>query len=91
MSDVPFMGQPQGRVLRREAAGVAGAITPWNVPFYLNIAKFGPALAAGCSLVLKPAPDTPWSATHIGRGRGQQDRHPRGGLQHRGVVGPFDG
>jgi len=67
MSDVPFLGQPQRRLLRREAAGVVGAITPWNVPLYLNIAKIGPALAAGCTVVLKPAPDTPWSATHLAK------------------------
>jgi aldehyde dehydrogenase (NAD+) len=67
MSDVPFLGQPQRRLLRREPVGVVGAITPWNVPLYLNIAKIGPALAAGCTIVLKPAPDTPWSATHLGR------------------------
>ena len=67
MENVPFGGAPQGRVLLREPAGVVGAITPWNVPFYLNIAKIGPALAAGCTTVLKPAPDTPWSGTHIGK------------------------
>ena len=67
MSDVPFMGQPQGRILRREAAGVVGAITPWNVPLLLNITKLGPTLASGCTAVLKPAPDTPWSATHLSR------------------------
>jgi aldehyde dehydrogenase (NAD+) len=67
MSDVPFLGQAQGRILRREAAGVVGAITPWNVPLLLNISKVGPSLASGCSVVLKPAPDTPWSATHLGR------------------------
>ena len=67
MSEVPFLGQPQRRLLRREPVGVVGAITPWNVPLYLNIAKLGPALAAGCTVVLKPAPDTPWSATHLGR------------------------
>jgi len=64
---VSFLGRVQRRLLRREPVGVVGAITPWNVPLYLNIAKIGPALAAGCSVVLKPAPDTPWSATHIGR------------------------
>jgi aldehyde dehydrogenase (NAD+) len=67
LSDVPYLGRPQGRILRREAAGVAGLITPWNVPLYLNIAKLGPALASGCTVVLKPAPDTPWSATHLGK------------------------
>jgi aldehyde dehydrogenase (NAD+) len=67
IADSSFMGQPQRRLLRREAAGVVGAITPWNFPLYLNLAKLGPALAAGCTIVLKPAPDTPWSATVLGR------------------------
>jgi aldehyde dehydrogenase (NAD+) len=60
-------GQPQRRLIRREPIGVVGAITPWNFPVYLNLAKLGPALAAGNTLVLKPAPDTPWSATFLGR------------------------
>ncbi len=67
MADVDFMDNPQGRILRREAMGVVGAITPWNVPLYLNIAKIAPSLASGCTVVLKPAPDTPWSATHIAK------------------------
>ncbi len=67
MSNVEFMGQSQGRIIRREPLGVVGAITPWNFPLYLNLAKVGPALAAGNSVVLKPAPDTPWSATNLGR------------------------
>lgn len=67
IADGTFMGQPQRRILRREAAGVVGAITPWNFPLYLNLAKLGPALASGCTIVLKPAPDTPWSATVLGR------------------------
>ena len=67
MSQIPFLGRPNRRLLRREPVGVVGAITPWNVPLYLNIAKIGPALASGCATVLKPAPDTPWSATHLGK------------------------
>jgi aldehyde dehydrogenase (NAD+) len=67
MPEIRFLGQPQRRLLRREAVGVVGAITPWNFPLYLNLAKLGPALAAGNSVVLKPAPDTPWSATLLGR------------------------
>ncbi|MEE3328631.1 MAG: aldehyde dehydrogenase family protein [Myxococcota bacterium] len=67
MSDVDFMGQGQGRIMRREPVGVVGAITPWNFPLYLNLAKVGPALASGNTVVLKPAPDTPWSATNLGR------------------------
>jgi aldehyde dehydrogenase (NAD+) len=46
---------------------VVGAITPWNFPMQINLAKAGPALAAGNTVVLKPAPDTPWSATILGR------------------------
>jgi len=76
MSEVPFLGKPQRRLLRREAIGVVGAITPWNVPLYLNIAKLGPALASGCTVVLKPAPDTPWSATHLGKLALQTDLPP---------------
>ncbi len=67
MRDITFMGQLNRRLLRREATGVVGAITPWNFPLYLNLCKLGPALAAGNTVVLKPAPDTPWSATNLGR------------------------
>ena len=55
------MGIPTHRSVRREAVGVVAAITPWNVPNQINLAKLGPALAAGNTVVLKPAPDTPWS------------------------------
>jgi aldehyde dehydrogenase (NAD+) len=69
-SDLPvheFMGMRSARRVLREPIGVVGAITPWNFPFMLNLSKLGPALAAGNTVVLKPAPDTPWSATAIGR------------------------
>ncbi|WP_326808930.1 MULTISPECIES: aldehyde dehydrogenase family protein [unclassified Streptomyces] len=46
------------RVLR-EPVGVVGAITPWNYPLHQIVAKAAPALAAGCTVVLKPAEDTP--------------------------------
>jgi aldehyde dehydrogenase (NAD+) len=61
------LGMPARRWLRREATGVVVAITPWNVPHQINLAKLGPALAAGNTVVLKPAPDTPWCATVLGR------------------------
>jgi aldehyde dehydrogenase (NAD+) len=80
MSEISFLGQPQRRLLRREPAGVVGAITPWNVPLYLNIAKIGPALAAGCTIVLKPAPDTPWSATHLAKLAAERTELPPGVL-----------
>jgi len=59
-------GIPTKRTLAREAVGVVGAITPWNFPHQINLAKVGPALAAGNTLVLKPAPDTPWCAAVLG-------------------------
>lgn len=59
-------GIPTNRSMAREAVGVVGAITPWNFPHQINLAKLGPALAAGNTLVLKPAPDTPWSAAVLG-------------------------
>ena len=62
-----FMGMRSGRRVYREPIGVVGAITPWNFPFMLNVSKLAPALAAGNTVVLKPAPDTPWSATMIGK------------------------
>lgn len=67
LPDREVFGAPQRRVVVREPTGVVGAITPWNFPLNLNLAKLGPALAAGNSVVLKPAPDTPWSATYLGR------------------------
>ena len=46
-------------LVRREPLGVVGAIVPWNVPLFTAMLKLGPALAAGCTAVLKPAPETP--------------------------------
>jgi aldehyde dehydrogenase (NAD+) len=60
------MGIKTRRLLRREPIGVVGAITPWNFPHQINFAKLGPALAAGNTVVLKPAPDTPWCAAAVG-------------------------
>jgi aldehyde dehydrogenase (NAD+) len=67
LAERPVFGQPQRRLVVHEPVGVVGAITPWNFPLNLNLAKLGPALAAGNTVVLKPAPDTPWSATALGR------------------------
>ena len=55
------------RKVAKEPVGVVGAITPWNYPFEILINKLGQALAAGNTVVIKPAPDTPWSATRFGR------------------------
>ena len=61
------MAGPGQRWIEREPVGVVAAITPWNVPTQINIAKTAPALAAGCTVVLKPAPETPWTALALGR------------------------
>ncbi len=58
---------PARRKIHYEPVGVVGAITPWNVPFYLNIAETVPALMAGNTVVLKPAQLTPWSGSEYGR------------------------
>jgi aldehyde dehydrogenase (NAD+) len=53
-------------IVQREAIGVASLITPYNFPLFLNVFKLGPALAAGCTVVLKPSPDTPLEALILG-------------------------
>ena len=60
-------GSRSWRRVVKEPIGVVGAITPWNYPFEIIINKLGQALATGNTVVLKPAPDTPWSATRFGR------------------------
>lgn len=52
--------------IRREPLGVVAQITPWNYPFMMAMWKIGPALAAGNTLVLKPADTTPWSTVVLG-------------------------
>jgi betaine-aldehyde dehydrogenase len=46
-------------IFRKEPVGVVGQIAPWNYPLMMAVWKMGPALAAGCTVVLKPAPGTP--------------------------------
>jgi succinate-semialdehyde dehydrogenase / glutarate-semialdehyde dehydrogenase len=58
---------PRKRILvLRQAIGVAAAITPWNLPSAMVTRKVGPALAAGCTMIVKPASKTPLSAIAIG-------------------------
>jgi betaine-aldehyde dehydrogenase len=49
-------------LVRREPVGVVGAIVPWNVPQFVTMSKLAPALLAGCTMVLKPSPETPLDA-----------------------------
>ena len=60
MPDAQFHGYT-----RREAVGVVGAIVAWNFPLLLACWKLGPALATGCTVVLKPAEDTPLTALKL--------------------------
>jgi len=49
-------------VVRRAPVGVAAGIIPWNVPLFITALKLGPAMVAGCPIVIKPAPETPLDA-----------------------------
>lgn len=64
---VSITGQLTSRKVLREPVGVVGAIVPWNFPFEVTINKLGQALGTGNTVVLKPAPDTPFNATRLGR------------------------
>ncbi|MYX36606.1 MULTISPECIES: aldehyde dehydrogenase family protein [unclassified Streptomyces] len=55
----PFEERIGNSTVLHEPVGVVGAITPWNYPLHQIVAKVAPALAAGCTVVLKPAEDTP--------------------------------
>ncbi|GIU47843.1 NAD-dependent succinate-semialdehyde dehydrogenase [Shewanella sp. KT0246] len=55
--------QPDKRIsVIKQAVGVTAAITPWNFPLAMITRKVAPALAAGCTMIVKPAPDTPFTA-----------------------------
>ena len=79
-------------VVRREPYGVAALISAYNFPFFLNVLKVAPALAAGCTVVLKPSPYTPLEAFVLGEmadeaglppGRAQHRHRRRGGRAER--------
>ena len=61
------MGARSWRKVYREPVGVVAAIVPWNFPFEVSLVKVTQALITGNTVILKPAPDTPWNATRLGR------------------------
>jgi aldehyde dehydrogenase (NAD+) len=64
--EYPFESRDQsGSTILREGAGVVLGITPWNFPVHQIIAKLGPALAAGCTVVLKPSEVTPLTGLYL--------------------------
>jgi aldehyde dehydrogenase (NAD+) len=81
LPDAPDMrGNLNTRRVWKEPVGVVGAIVPWNYPIEVTLNKLGQALATGNTVVLKPAPDTPWNATRIGRLVAERTNIPAGVL-----------
>ncbi|MGK2318538.1 aldehyde dehydrogenase family protein [Gordonia rhizosphera] len=66
LDDVEIRGEMHRRWVEKEAAGVVSAIVAYNYPNQLALAKLAPALAAGCTVVLKAAPDTPLVTLALG-------------------------
>ena len=67
LPDSDMMGMTSRRAVYKEPIGVVGAIIPWNYPVEVTLNKLGPILATGNTVIIKPAPDTPWNATRLGR------------------------
>src|SRR6516225_1887250 len=84
---VELTGQMTTRKVWREPVGVVGAIVPWNYPFEVMIHKVGQALATGNTVIVKPAPDTPFNGTRLGRLVAEHTDIPAGVLN---VVTPSD-
>jgi aldehyde dehydrogenase (NAD+) len=79
--DLPDVDNMLGRARRmviKEPVGVVGAIVPWNFPLEITLHKLAQALATGNSVIVKPAPDTPWNATKLGRLVAEQTDIPPG-------------
>jgi len=62
---IPASAQNKRLMVKRQPVGVVGAITPWNFPIAMITRKVAPALAAGCTVVLKPASATPLTALEV--------------------------
>lgn len=61
-----FMGRPTLNYTRRTPIGVAAQIVPWNAPLMIALWKLAPALAAGCTVVIKPSEDAPLAVARLG-------------------------
>ena len=67
LGDYSFEEQIGNSLVVKEPVGVIGCITPWNYPLHQVVAKVAPALAAGCTVVLKPSEVAPLTAFHVTR------------------------
>ncbi|MDP9329483.1 MAG: aldehyde dehydrogenase family protein [Actinomycetota bacterium] len=63
--EIPPVGPDAMSLVVKEPMGVAAAITPWNYPMMMAVQKVAPAIAAGCTIILKPAEQTPLTALEI--------------------------
>jgi acyl-CoA reductase-like NAD-dependent aldehyde dehydrogenase len=88
--DIPPVGPEALSLVVREPVGVCGLIVPWNYPMLMASQKVAPALAAGCTVVLKPAEQTPLTALELAR-IGQEAGLPRGVLNVVTGFGPAAG
>ena len=86
---IPTVWPDRRLVVIKQPVGVCGAITPWNFPAAMITRKVGPALAAGCTIVVKPATQTPFSALAHGRAGGAR-RRAEGRVQRRHRLGQGD-
>jgi aldehyde dehydrogenase (NAD+) len=67
LPDAAPFGVPSVRQVWKEPLGVVGSIIPWNYPVEITTNKLAQVLATGNTTIIKPAPDTPWNATRLGR------------------------
>jgi acyl-CoA reductase-like NAD-dependent aldehyde dehydrogenase len=72
------MGGMHDRWIEKEPVGVVAAIVPYNFPIQISLAKLAPALAAGCTVVLKGPPDTPWVTASLGKVIAEETEIPPG-------------
>ena len=91
LGDREAFGSQQHRWIEKEAAGVVGAIAAYNYPIQLALAKLAPALAAGCTVVLKGAPDTPWATLALGKLIAESTEIPPGVVNVLSASGPAVG
>src|SRR2546423_9425467 len=75
---------------RHEPVGVVGQIIPWNFPLLMQAWKWGPSLATGCTVVLKPAEQTPLTALPVAP-PAQEAGFPHGAINDVPVFGPTSG
>ena len=87
---IPTFAQGKRVLVFKEPIGVVAAITPWNFPNAMITRKAAPALAAGCTFLIKPPSETPLSATGAGR-TGASRRHSQRRVQRRHVEAGVEG